>query len=186
MLEREKNKLAAEMAAIASKISLIVNYKFDKSQDISDYNVSLSTVITLVNLVVACAGVAYHSHLRSGTKQDVENFIASVKRETAMESEVRADIKELMRAVTEMKNIFAVIPRSFTNVTETSKSFSDADIQTDFVKASTISFVASDEGCEVSHFGVAAYISSLLGMHNAPTVCFAGIIIIFKCISLMS
>ena len=177
-LEREKNKLASEMAAMASRISLVVNHKFDKSQDISDYNVSMSTVITMINLVVATGGVIYHSHLRSATKQDVESFIASVKRETEIEMEGRDELKELVKKVSELHQSYVTsakkesVEKVFSRNKESQTTIADG--------SSTVLRSAPQQPIENEIISDTSIVDEFLCTPNGPAICFLGAMLFFK------
>lgn len=191
ILEREKNQLASEMASMASKISLIVNTKFDISQDIADYNVSLSTIITFINLLVATVGMFYHSYLRAGTKSDVENFIASVKRETDLEKEVSADMKELLKQVSSMQDAFMKMPPQLASGALNAHRQKDEECQTIEADKVTPTYRTGvkdhDDTVNKSHevdieHAILTTIDDVMSFSNAPAICFAGVVVLFKCL----
>ena len=106
-LEREKNKLSARLASVTSRMSSVVNLKFDKSQEISDYNVAISTATSLFNATIGIASIIYHSWkyylFRAEIKEDTHTFIETINRETAIDSAGREHIKEILKKVSQIQ-----------------------------------------------------------------------------------
>jgi hypothetical protein len=105
-LESERNALSAELSSMSSRMGSVVHLKFDISQEISDYNVAISTYTSIFNAIVGVSGIIYHSWkyylFRAEMKEDTHNFIESVKRDAAAENTEREDIKDMLTKISDL------------------------------------------------------------------------------------
>lgn len=198
-LERQRNALASELASVTSRMSSVVHLKFDKSQEISDYNVAISTATSIFNAAVGISGIIYHSWkyylFRAEMKEDTHNFIASVKKDAAAENTDREDLKEMLSKMNDLLSKSSIVSESvLAKSPELNagklKSCKDSESQTirksshendstcEKLKSSesAINSLSNKESLSVHN----TLIDDLLAIPNGPALCFAGLIVVCR------